>query len=57
MKQGAASMLIYHILLKTQDINTSTLYMQLLSHGAECNMANSFRVSHILQLISRALGE
>ena len=27
---------------------------QLLSHDAECNMANIFRVSHILQLISRA---
>ena len=30
------------------------LYMQLLSHGAECNMENIFRVSHILQLITRA---
>ena len=28
--------------------------MQLLSHGAECNMGNISRVSHILQLISRA---
>ena len=28
--------------------------MQLLSYGAECNMENIFRVSHILQLISRA---
>ena len=26
----------------------------LLSHGAECNMGNIFRVSRILQLISRA---
>ena len=25
--------------------------MQLLLHGAECNMGNIFRVSHILQLI------
>ena len=29
--------------------------MQLLSHNAECNMGNIFRVSHILQLFSRAL--
>ena len=28
--------------------------MQLLSNGAECRMANIFRVSHIVQLISRA---
>ena len=28
--------------------------MLLLSHGAEWKMANIFRVSHILQLISRA---
>ena len=27
--------------------------MQLLSHGAECKMANVFRVSHILQVISQ----
>ena len=36
------------------DISLEFVVMQLLSHGAECNMGNIFRVSHILQLTSRA---
>ena len=32
---------------------SSKTYKYLLSHRAKCNMENIFRVSHILQLISR----
>ena len=32
---------------------SNELKYEMLSHGAECNMFNIFRVSHILQLFSR----
>ena len=38
---------------KNKKIINVLIYMSLLSHGAECNMGNIFRVSHILQLISK----
>ena len=44
--------LIFYICDMFYDIDDCN--MQLLSHGAGCNMGNTFRVSHILQLISRA---
>ena len=38
---------------KNKKIINVLIYTSLLSHGAECNMGNIFRVSHILQLISK----
>ena len=36
---------------KSKFVVQSLLDMQFLSYGAECNMGNIFRVSHISQLI------